>query len=431
MDQFNISNMLMDLQYNSTNGSHLRNNFTSNFSESLGVLITKYFFLGLLTLFGVVGNILVVVVTTKRKAFKSSLDLFIKNLAVADLGFLLLVSPPGVLRTVMPYRWPLGEFICLYIYPSVDIFHGASVWIIAAIAVERYRNIVGMARIRRESQTKRSAKILMVGVWVFSFLLFCIPVYVAIVFLQPDGRSTICTMRWSRGQQDNLVGTNIYIVFMVLFTYVIPLSVVTWTYVAISRQLRRSNTFLRGIKGIISRKTTKNITQVENCSQNFRNDSNRTANGTSFQNHSLISPSDSHRLAQNKRAKNILTPVAVLFAVSMLPISLLRIILIFWKAIIDENYYNIFFFLTVVFTAANSSLNPLVYSIVSREFRNALKSLFHKNKRDLSRCSASAFGQESTEHKRIDLSEVPVRKDSEETKVTNNSCPCIASDTKL
>lgn len=425
----------MDPQINTTNGSQLRNNFTSrtpSLSQSLGVIVTKYTFLALLTLFGVVGNVLVVVVTTKRKAFKSSLDLFIKNLAVADLGFLLLVSPPGFLRTAMPGRWPLGEFICLYIYPSVDIFHGASVWIIAAIAVERYRNIVGMARIRRESQTKRSAKILMIGVWVFSFLLFCVPVYAAIVFLRLDSRTTICSVRWSSGQQDNLVGTNIYLLFMVLFTYAIPLSVVTWTYVAISRQLRRSNTFIRGIKGIITRKNAKNITQIDNCLQNFRNDSNMTsALAGGFQNHSLISPADSHRLAQNKRAKNILTPVAVLFAISMLPISLLRIVLIFWKAIINENYYNIVFFLSVVFTAANSSLNPLVYSVVSREFRNALKSLFKKNKRVLSRCSASAFGQESTEHKRIDLSEAPARKDSEETKMTNNSCPCIASDTKL
>lgn len=438
MDDFNISsNVVIDPHDNFTNGSQVRTNLTlrnmPSFSQSLGALITKYIFLALLTLLGVIGNVLVVVVTTKRKAFNSSLDLFIKNLAVADLGFLLLVSPPGLMKSALPGRWPLGEFTCLYIYPSVDIFHGASVWIIAAIAVERYRNIVGMARIRRESQTKRSAKILMIGVWIFSFLVFCIPVYVAIVFYQ-HGQATLCTVRWASDMHGNLLGTNIYLVFMVLFSYVIPLSVVTWTYIAISRQLRRSNTFIRGIKGIISRKSTKNITQVENCSQNFRNDSNMTSlAGGNFQNHSLISHADSHRLAQNKRAKNILTPVAVLFAISMLPISLLRITLVFWKAIINEKYYPAVFFLSVVFTAANSSLNPLVYSVVSREFRNALKSLFKKNKsRVLSRSShASAFGQESTEHKRIDLSEAPVRKDSEETKMTNNSCPCVASDTKL
>jgi hypothetical protein len=116
----------------------------------------------------------------------------------------------------------------------------------------------------------------------------------------------------------------------------------------------------------------------------------------------------------------------------MLPINVLRVILIFWKQIIFEKYYSVVFFVAVIFTAANSSLNPLVYSVVSREFRNALKSLFKKKQRALSKSSASGFdGQESTEHRRIDLSEAPAARDSGEAKDANNSCSCIASDTKL
>lgn len=364
--------------------------------ETLPILITKYTVLSLIVLFGVAGNIIVVIVTTKRKAFNTSLDLFVKNLAAADLGFLLFVVPIGVLRAELPFEWPMGEYFCLYVYPMLDIFYGSSVWIIAAIAIERYRNIVRMAHVhRRDNQTKRSAKLLMTLVWCFSFCIFCIPVYVSVIYIETP---PTCNVQWTTDRRKEALAAKVYMGFQFILSYVLPLGIVIWTYIVISKQLSKSSTFLMGTKGIISRKAAKNRRQVETVKSADDHQANGGVNGNF---HPKPSPIDCRRLTQNRRAKTILTPVAFVFALSMFPVNLLRLILIFWTQVYFQPYYPILFFITIIFACANSSINPLIYCIVSREFRNAFKSVFISNDRTHLRNSTCGFApRESSKQRR-------------------------------
>ncbi|KXJ09216.1 galanin receptor type 1 [Exaiptasia diaphana] len=403
------------------------------YEESFPILLTKYFLLTLLILIGVIGNIVVVIVTTKRKAFNSSLDLFVKNLAIADLGFLLLVTPSGVLRVELPYQWPFGEYVCLYVFPMLDLFYGASVWTIAAIAIERYRNIVGMARVhRRERHTKRSVKILVVLVWCFSFVVFCIPVYVSVTYIKDP---PICTVQWTDDPRQELLAFKIWLGFSVFLSYVLPLGVVIWTYVVISRQLSRSSTFLLSIKGIVSRKAAKNRRQakVETVQSHEDQATLKSINNGNFP-QSQRSPVDSSRLTQNRRAKNILTPVAVLFAVSMFPNSAIKLVLIFWT-INAQPYYLIIFFIVIIFGCANSAFNPIVYCIVSREFRNAFKTLFNLQKeRAGSRTSNGGFDhRESTDRRSrtIEFSCSHLGNDEQPAATRSSSRLFLACNTKL
>ncbi|KAK3733915.1 hypothetical protein QZH41_000975 [Actinostola sp. cb2023] len=420
------------------NLSKLSNNTTKPaqyITETFAVLVTKYTILTLLALFGVIGNIIVVIVTTKRRAFNSSLDLFVRNLAIADLGFLFFVTPTGVVRAQIPFEWPLGEFVCMYVYPLVEIFFGSSVWIIAAIAIERYRNIVRMARVhRRTNQTKRSAKIMFL-VWVFSFIVFCIPIYASVGYVK-DSSKTTCSFQWtsSSSAKTQLLAAKIYLGLLVIFSYLLPLGVVTLTYVAISRQLNRSNTFLIGLKGIVSRKNAKSRRQVETVKSHEDETTMKVMGSVGSGNRQpSLSPVDSTRLTQNRRAKNILTPVAFLFALSMLPINILRALLIFWTPIVSQPYYRILFFITVIFATANSSMNPLVYSIVSREFRNALKSIFFNSKKAHFKNLTGRFnGRDSTDHRKTELSASPLENGVDEPAEHRNSSRLfLACNTKL
>lgn len=69
----------------------------------------------LIALFGVVGNVLVTAVICRMGKKKKPVDLYLLNLAIADLGFLLLTFPLGVIKEKLPFSWPLGEFACLYL----------------------------------------------------------------------------------------------------------------------------------------------------------------------------------------------------------------------------------------------------------------------------------------------------------------------------
>lgn len=54
-------------------------------------------------------------------------DYYLQNLAIADLGTLVMTTPFDIIRLEMPLNWPFGEFACLYFYPVVEIFYGSSV----------------------------------------------------------------------------------------------------------------------------------------------------------------------------------------------------------------------------------------------------------------------------------------------------------------
>ena len=130
----------------------------------------------LIALFGVIGNVLVFTVVSRLGKKKHPVDFYLQNLAVADLGMLLLTFPLVAIREKEPCNWPFGEFACRYLYPIPEIFYGGSVWFIAVIAIERYRNVIkikptGTQQIKTALQR---AKIVATCIWITSFLIFCL-----------------------------------------------------------------------------------------------------------------------------------------------------------------------------------------------------------------------------------------------------------------
>ena len=85
----------------------------------------------------------------------------------------------------MPLNWPFGEFTCLYRYPVVEIFYGASVWCIVVIAIERYHQLFPLKLHIRNKHAVRRAKIIAALVWVFSFIILCFPLFFAVDYSGP------------------------------------------------------------------------------------------------------------------------------------------------------------------------------------------------------------------------------------------------------
>ena len=108
----------------------------------------------LVALFGVIGNVLVVIVISKLGKKKQPTDFYVLNLAIGDLGILTFTFSLGVIKEKAPFNWPFGEFPCRYLYAVPEIFYGASVWFIAITAIERYSKVVTAAVIVKNSQNK-------------------------------------------------------------------------------------------------------------------------------------------------------------------------------------------------------------------------------------------------------------------------------------
>lgn len=72
------------------------------------------FIFGLIFIVGIVGNSLVVYVIFRNGAMKTVTNLYLMNLAVADLLFLTCCVPFTVCIYILPY-WPFGDFMCKYL----------------------------------------------------------------------------------------------------------------------------------------------------------------------------------------------------------------------------------------------------------------------------------------------------------------------------
>lgn len=331
-------------------------NKTIAVSEGMELSLADILKLGLqilIAMFGVAGNVLVAIVISRLGKRKSTTDLFLLNLAIADLGILLLSFPLIAIREKAPLNWPLGKFFCLYLYPVPDIFHGASVWCIAAVAIVRYWEIVLLRKpiTNKNNTCITTAKFVVVCVWLISFLLFCLPLYIVVEYQETSTGGKWCGPAWPSSTADQ-----VYIVLLTIFSYILPLIVISWTYLAVSRTLSHSSRFLKDMK--------RDQDDVESNEQNS------------------LSKEKKGRLRQNKRAKRILTPVVLVCAITMFPLTTLRLTtVVIWPAIADQEYYENLLYIVILFAILNSSVNPVIYSIASKKFRGRVSKLCCRKRR--------------------------------------------------
>ncbi|XP_031555071.1 neuromedin-U receptor 2-like [Actinia tenebrosa] len=301
-------------------------------------------------LVGVLGNILVCVVITRRANMKTSMNLYLRNLAITDLGVLLVNFPLSIYSIRSPSKgWVLGRFLCLYISPGLDVFFGASIWSITVIAIERYKNIISRKVFVKKGESFKRVTLKIVLIWLVSFAVVAAPLYPLFVYKRANNSAYYdCYPIWPAFMNNFMFKA--YAVSLAIFWYLLPLGIITVTYWKISAQLRQSNTF------------------------------HKTMHGEEAAKSKLFKEEERRRLKQNKKAQRILTPLVVIFAVTMLPLNMLRLLIAFMPEfnLLEKNYYVLIHDLSVLLIVINSSLDPCVYYLCSKEFRVGMKALFSK-----------------------------------------------------
>ena len=298
----------------------------------------------LIALIGVVGNILVVIVIHHLGKKKRPGDCYLQSLAIADIGTLLITSPLVIIRMEMPVNWPFREFGCLYVYPVAEIFYGASVWSIVVIAANRYHQMFSLKIFSRTRPSLQRAKTIAALVWVLSFIILCFPLYFVVDYRELLNGGQFCgPVKWKHFSE------TAYIICLTLLTYVIPLAVISFTYVAISRVLRQNIDLIKAMKQVLPHVATSPRNQRDH-----------------------LTHVKSIRLKQNIRARKILSPLVVTFAVTMLPLNVFRLTMVFWPGFSGQEYFKHLLYGLVFSTTINSAANPVIYSVVSRDFRKGI-----------------------------------------------------------
>ena len=344
MGDFNINETLSTPVANTSTGNVTQTpGFPEYLLQPLGALVFQITLWSTIVFLGVVGNFLVCFVILSQAKMKTSMNYYLLSLAIADLGVLIIMYPVVLLKYLFPFRWLLGKQACHYLYPTVEVFFGASVWSITAIAVERYRNIVGAKRYQIQYRSRMKTFVAIGVVWLASFLFSSVPLY-PVMNYHPTLEICIPAM-------PNFLFQSYSIVLIVVW-YALPLVVITFTYVRIKKRVLQSAVF--------------------RTSMSEHDDGNEAALQASSNKERI----DKRIWRQSNKTTRILTPLVILFAVTMFPLNAFRVMALIMPEYWKKSYYNLIIGQLIMFIMINSSANPLVYYIMSKEFKGAFNKIF-------------------------------------------------------
>lgn len=170
---------------------------------------------------GMVGNSMVVAVIYRYMKLKTVANVFVLNLAISDLTFLVTL-PMWATFTALGYHWPFGSFLCKA-SAGLAIFNlYTSIFFLTALSVDRYLAIVHPMGSQRR-RTLVYARITCVLVWVFAFVLSMPTVLSRDIYRVKDHPSTLCGIWQTTTQLRLLVSLS---VLKSVFGFLVPFLII-------------------------------------------------------------------------------------------------------------------------------------------------------------------------------------------------------------
>ncbi|CAH3175424.1 unnamed protein product, partial [Porites lobata] len=219
---------------------------------------------GLILIIGLLGNgiVLAVISNLRRRGHKTSVQLFLVNLAVSDLMVCLLCIPLTIfVNFYYPNKIAKREVgFCKLARVMQHLNPVISVSLMTAISIDRYMTFV------KQELTCINRAWYLRPVWLIFFAwvygtVQCLPIFYTSNFIPLDyNNSTIYYCSTTQGQ--SLVG-KIYLVASVLLGFVIPLAVLTISYRRIIKVISTRNRRLSATVGSTSNPTITNAKLLE------------------------------------------------------------------------------------------------------------------------------------------------------------------------
>ncbi|XP_051501142.1 B2 bradykinin receptor-like [Myxocyprinus asiaticus] len=126
-------------------------------------------FLALVSILGVVGNILVLCVFCLQQKPCSVADVYLGNLAAADL-IMVLCLPFWTVTIAQGYQWNFGQLLCKLVNTAISMNYYCSMLFLVLVSVDRY---LALAKPMKPSKLRRPdwAKRVCLVIWAVGFLL--------------------------------------------------------------------------------------------------------------------------------------------------------------------------------------------------------------------------------------------------------------------
>nr|XP_043899788.1 5-hydroxytryptamine receptor 2B [Solea senegalensis] len=334
------------------------------------------------------GNILVILAVSLERKLQNATNYFLMSLAVADLLVGLLVMPIAFVTVLYNSGWPLPEFLCpIWLFLDV-LFSTASIMHLCAISLDRY---IAIKKPIQHSQYKSRAKAMVkiALVWLISI---CIAIPIPIKGLKNYHLPNNITFN---SNHTCLLKTDTFrefIMFGSLAAFFIPLTIMMVIYLLTVQVLRKKVYLLRSkvtqrlsqptVLTVFQKEQVATSTQVEQLNtldsrfprMQEKSDA-ATANfptegEISFRRMSTMGKKSMQNLSNEQRASKVLGIVFLLFVVMWCPFFITNVTSVLCTSC-DVDVIGRLMEIFVWVGYVSSGINPLVYTLFNKTFREA------------------------------------------------------------
>ena len=192
---------------------------TMTLSEFVAGTVFETTFLSCILTSALIGNVSLFVIVYKKRNLLTVTNMFILNLAAADI-LVSVLSMPTTLITIIKQRWVFGLPACVVSGYITILSFIASVMSLAMIAINRYFHIVKW-NTYNNTFSRKKASVYVAAVWVVSISLACPPLFGWAEYRFIPEKS-YCFVYWP---------ANVYFVyFMITVCFFGPLLVIAFSY---------------------------------------------------------------------------------------------------------------------------------------------------------------------------------------------------------
>lgn len=291
-------------------------------SDSSGtntVLSAIYIFLGVCGLFG---NVLVIFVILKSRKMKTVTNMYLLNLAVSDLIFLLHIAM--VITTNIIKHWIFGKVMCKIYFITSSLTMFSSVLTLSCLSFDRYIAVCKPAISQRHRQPKKAGFVI-IGIWGLSLLLSMPLILYSKIIGKGDNRTYVCIVDWP-----DVSTVPTYAIYTFITGCAIPLCFISIFYTCVIIHMKRA--------GPANRKRSR------------------------------------EQRKNHRKVTLLVLAIILVYGFCWLPYWIINIIVTI-KGIYQTIPIIVVHIITIL-TYANSMVNPILYAFLSENFRQKFKEVF-------------------------------------------------------
>lgn len=180
---------------------------------------------------GILGNVFVLLVFGLHKKACTVADIYLGNLAAADL-LLVLCLPFWAINSIDGFNWRFGSLMCKLVNTGIRMNMFCSIYLLVLVSADRY---IALAHAMSRGRMRRSrcAKLNCIAVWVFGLILSIPTLHFRDPQFIPELNITACILNYPNPNIGHVCD-----ILLILLGFIVPFLVISYCTLKIIRALR-------------------------------------------------------------------------------------------------------------------------------------------------------------------------------------------------